>query len=182
MMRMMMMMMMMKQILWTFVGTVLIRRFSRVPKIYIIKQKQEKCIHLIGNREAEQRHCFCYQDSTIPLLPDTKIQAFGHLQQMYSLVCVKHRILFVGFLTLRLICKLSLQGCHLLISCSRLTICRMRNRWFSKDIRAMNFRFRKEDPQKVNKTTVTVVTSARRLDRHFSVLKYYIDILIESAD
>ena len=33
----------------------------------------------------------------------------------------------------------------------RLTICRMRNRRFSKDIRANNFRFRKEDPQKVDK-------------------------------
>ena len=33
----------------------------------------------------------------------------------------------------------------------RLTICRMRNRRFSKDIRAFNFRFRKEDPPKVNK-------------------------------
>ena len=28
---------------------------------------------------------------------------------------------------------------------SRLTICRMRNRRFSKDIRAINFRFRKEE-------------------------------------
>ena len=35
-----------------------------------------------------------------------------------------------------------------------LTICRMRNRRFSKDIRAINFRFRKEDPQKVNKQRV----------------------------
>ena len=34
---------------------------------------------------------------------------------------------------------------------TRLTICRMRNRRFSKDIRAINFRFRKEDPQKVDK-------------------------------
>ena len=34
---------------------------------------------------------------------------------------------------------------------TRLTICRMRNRRFSKDIRAINFRFRKEDLQKVDK-------------------------------
>ena len=27
----------------------------------------------------------------------------------------------------------------------------MRNRWFSKDIQAINFRFRKDDPQKVDK-------------------------------
>ena len=39
----------------------------------------------------------------------------------------------------------------LYISIARLTICRMRNRRFSKDIRAINFRFRKEDPQKVDK-------------------------------
>ena len=33
------------------------------------------------------------------------------------------------------------------VTFSRLTICRIRNRRFSKEIRAINFRFRKEDPQ-----------------------------------
>ena len=42
---------------------------------------------------------------------------------------------------------------------TRLTICRMRNRRFSKDIRAINFRFRKEDPQKVNKQRVLAFES-----------------------
>ena len=43
------------------------------------------------------------------------------------------------------------MSAHVLLILSRLTICRMRNRRFSKDIRAINFRFRKEDPQKVDK-------------------------------
>ena len=48
---------------------------------------------------------------------------------------------------------------HALAQLSRLTICRMRNRRFSKDIRAINFRFRKEDPQKVNKQRVLALES-----------------------
>ena len=46
-----------------------------------------------------------------------------------------------------------------LVSLTRLTICRMRNRRFSKDIRAINFRFRKDDPQKVNKQRVLAFES-----------------------
>ena len=42
---------------------------------------------------------------------------------------------------------------------SRLTICGMRKRRFSKDIQAINFRFRKEDLQKVNKQRVLAFES-----------------------
>ena len=42
---------------------------------------------LCGNhREADQRLCFRYIDSTIPLLP--KFQASSHLLYLYSLICV----------------------------------------------------------------------------------------------
>ena len=34
---------------------------------------------LRGNREADQRLCFCYTDSTIPLLSKSEIQASMHL-------------------------------------------------------------------------------------------------------
>ena len=37
---------------------------------------------------ADQRLCFCYIHSTIPLLPNPKLQAFIHLLWMYSPVCV----------------------------------------------------------------------------------------------
>ena len=51
---------------------------------------------LRGNREADQRYrkadqrlCFCYMDSTIPLLPKFEIsQASSHLLWLYSPVCV----------------------------------------------------------------------------------------------
>ena len=41
---------------------------------------------LRGNREADQRLCFRYKDSTIPLLFKPKFQAFSQI--LYSLVCV----------------------------------------------------------------------------------------------
>ena len=61
----------------------------------------EDADQLRGNREADQRLCFHYTDSTIPLLPIyatqivqslyflyTKFQASSHLVWLYSLVCV----------------------------------------------------------------------------------------------
>ena len=44
---------------------------------------------LRGNREADQRLCFRYLDSSMPLLPKYKFQLSSHLQQLYSLVCVR---------------------------------------------------------------------------------------------
>ena len=43
---------------------------------------------LRGNREADQRLCLHYKDSTIPLLPNTKFQASSHLMRLYSPVSV----------------------------------------------------------------------------------------------
>ena len=50
---------------------------------------------LRSNCAADQRLCFHYIDSTIPLLSKSEIQASSHLLWVYSLVCVssgrKHR-------------------------------------------------------------------------------------------
>ena len=43
---------------------------------------------LRGNRKADQRLCFLYIDSTIPLLPKSKISSYSHLMWLYSPVCV----------------------------------------------------------------------------------------------
>ena len=41
---------------------------------------------LRGYREADQRLCFRYTDSTIPLLPKSEFQASSHLLWLYNLV------------------------------------------------------------------------------------------------
>ena len=56
----------------------------RKPAFCICENKDAD--QLRGNREADQRLCFCYIDSTIPLLP--KFQASSHLVWLYSPVCV----------------------------------------------------------------------------------------------
>ena len=38
--------------------------------------------------EADQRLCFCYTDSTIPLLSKSKISSSNHLLCLYGPVCV----------------------------------------------------------------------------------------------
>ena len=43
---------------------------------------------LRGNHEADQRLCFRYTASTIPLLPKSKFQASSNLLWLYSPVCV----------------------------------------------------------------------------------------------
>ena len=43
---------------------------------------------LPGNRAADQCLCFCYIQSTIPLLQNAKFQVFSHLLWLHSLVCV----------------------------------------------------------------------------------------------
>ena len=43
---------------------------------------------LCGDRTADQRLCFRYMDSTIPLLLKLKFQASSHLLLLYSPVCV----------------------------------------------------------------------------------------------
>ena len=56
----------------------------RKPAFCICENKDAD--QLRSNREADQRLCFRYTDSTIPLLP--KFQASSHLLSQYSLVCV----------------------------------------------------------------------------------------------
>ena len=45
----------------------------RKPNFCICENKDAD--QLRGNREADQRLCFCYTDSTIPLLPKSKISS-----------------------------------------------------------------------------------------------------------
>ena len=55
-------------------------------KRFFAYAKTRDADQLRGNREADQRLCFRYIDSTIPLLP---FQASSHLLWLYSLVCVR---------------------------------------------------------------------------------------------
>ena len=58
----------------------------RKPDFCMCKNKDAD--QLCGNREADQRLCFRYKDSTIPLLPNNpKFQASSHLLWLYSSVC-----------------------------------------------------------------------------------------------
>ena len=68
----------------------------RKPDFFICENKAAD--QLRGNREADQRHCFRYMDSTIPLLPKSEIsslQPSSVAVALYSPVCVgpvrKHR-------------------------------------------------------------------------------------------
>ena len=61
----------------------------------LVMRKPDFCIcenkdadQLRGNREADQRLCFRYTDSTIPLLHTSKILASSHLLWLYRPVCV----------------------------------------------------------------------------------------------
>ena len=55
----------------------------RKPAFCICENKDAD--QLCGNRQADQRLCFCYTDSTIPLLPKSEI--FKPLTIFYSLLC-----------------------------------------------------------------------------------------------
>ena len=61
-------------------------RVVRKPAFCICENKDAD--QLRGNREADQRLCFRYIDSTIPYFLYTKFQASSHLVWSYSLVCV----------------------------------------------------------------------------------------------
>ena len=58
----------------------------RKPAFCICENKDAD--QLRGNRETDQRLCFRYTDSKIPLLPKSEIQASSHLLWLYSPVCV----------------------------------------------------------------------------------------------
>ena len=50
--------------------------------------KNKGADQLRGNREADQRLCFGYSDSTIPLLPESEIQASSLFLRLCRPVCV----------------------------------------------------------------------------------------------
>ena len=58
----------------------------RKPAFCICENKDAD--QLRGNHKADQRLCFRYMDSAIPLLLNPKFQASSHLLWLYSLVCV----------------------------------------------------------------------------------------------
>ena len=58
----------------------------RKPAFCICENKDAD--QLRGSREADQRLCFRYIDSTIPLVSNPKFQASSHLLWLYSLICV----------------------------------------------------------------------------------------------
>ena len=59
----------------------------RKPAFCICENKDAD--QLRGNREADQRLCFHYIDSTMPLHINTKYQASSHIVWLYSSVCVR---------------------------------------------------------------------------------------------
>ena len=62
-------------------------RLMRKPTICISENKDAD--QLRGNREADQRLCFRYTDSTLPLLLNPKFPVSSHLLCLYSPVCVE---------------------------------------------------------------------------------------------
>ena len=66
-----------------------------IPHMSLVVRKPAFCIcenkdtdQLCGDREADQRLCFPYTDSTIPFLPKSEFQASRHLLWLYSPACV----------------------------------------------------------------------------------------------
>ena len=57
----------------------------RLEKTNVCRCENKDADQLRGNRKADQRLCFRYLDSTIPL----QFPASSHLQWLYSLVCVR---------------------------------------------------------------------------------------------
>ena len=61
-------------------------RVVRKPAFCICENKDAD--QLRGNREADQRLCFRYLDSTIHILPKSNFQASSHIQWLRSPLCV----------------------------------------------------------------------------------------------
>ena len=59
---------------------------ARKPAFCICENKDAD--QLRGNREADQRICFRYTDTTIPLLSKSEFQASSHLLWLYRPVCL----------------------------------------------------------------------------------------------
>ena len=56
---------------------------------FCIYAKTKGADQLRDDRTADQRICFLSIYSTIPVLPNTKFKASGHLLWLYSSVCVR---------------------------------------------------------------------------------------------
>ena len=86
----------------------------RKPAFCICENKDAD--QLCGNREADQSLCFCYIDSTIPLLPKSEISSLqpSSLAVQPSLCLTWWETLF---LRTRLICICSTTGIGLCIYC-----------------------------------------------------------------
>ena len=82
-------------------------RVVRKPAFCICENKDAD--QLCGNREADQRLCFCYMDSTIPLLPKSEISSIypSSVAVQPGLCRTSVRNQNVGFLMMRLIISLS---------------------------------------------------------------------------
>ena len=72
----------------------------RKPTFYICENKDAD--QLRGNREADQRLCFCYTDRTIPLLSKSEISSLWPSSVAVQFVSDQVGNQNVGFLTSRL--------------------------------------------------------------------------------
>ena len=74
----------------------------RKPAFCICENKDED--QLLGNREADQRLCFRYTDSTIPLLPKYEISSLqpSSVAVQPGLCRTRSETSKTGFLTMRL--------------------------------------------------------------------------------
>ena len=84
----------------------------RKPAFCICENKDAD--QLRGNREADQRLCFRYTDSTIPLLPKSEISSLSpsSVTVQPGLCWTWSEISKTGFLTTRLMCLLFLDYHH----------------------------------------------------------------------
>ena len=85
----------------------------RKPDFCICQNKDAD--QLRGNREADQRLCFRYTDSTIPLLPKSEISSLyaSSVAVQPGLCPTWSKTLKTGFLTTRLICELLMNHKHI---------------------------------------------------------------------
>ena len=81
----------------------------RKPAFCICENKDAD--QLCGNRTADQRHCFCYIDSTIPLLPKSEISSLkpSSVTALTGLCRTRSETQKTSFLTMRLIPSLQVN-------------------------------------------------------------------------
>ena len=86
-------------------STLYLSLFMRKPAFCIMRNKDAD--QLRGNREADQRFCFRYKDSTIPLLPKFEISSLlpSSVSIQPGLCRTRSETPKMGFLITRLICS-----------------------------------------------------------------------------